>query len=191
MTQSSIKLSTYQLNGIIHTAVCNLPSWYNLFLRIREQSLYKVSDLSIKFYLKYFKVEEYSWEIDLEKLETFPAGSLAKEWANFYTNKSFSLTPKYEKHDIAHVILGYSTSIIEEVRMCAFRIGAGKITVPEIAYLLIGLAVFPEFAQLFYRDFKLGKSALNFFKWDFRHLLNEPLEDLRALIFSKSSKRFQ
>ncbi len=175
---------TCQAQGMNYT-ISEGTQMYQKSLEWREFICYRLTETFVPLYKKMFKPSDSKWRVQLDKLRSYPTGSLGNSWARFYEDQSFGISPNYEAHDICHVILGYKTSIVEETRMYSFLFGSGKRSIPTILTILIGCLILPEFIPQFYTDFKLGQKSLNFSKWDFRYLLRESVQDLRLMIFQK------
>ncbi len=122
----------------------------------------------------------------MEQLAAHPEESLGRKWFEFYEGQGFTISANYEEHDITHVILGYRTTIIEETRMYSFMFGAGKVSAPTLLTLIFGAVFLPEFMSVFYKDYQLGREAVDFSKWDFRHLLHERVDTLQEMILKKN-----
>ncbi len=177
------------LSGGFNYTIVNRSYWHQMSLKIRERVLYKMTEMLVPIYKRFFKPAQTKWQVSLEQLEQYPEGTLGKAWFNFYKDESFGISPNYEEHDICHVILGYRTSIVEETRMYSFLFGTGKISAPTLFTIIIGSIALPEFVSEFYADYKLGKQSLNFQKWDFRYLLNEEVSTLRKMIYEGTQKK--
>jgi len=186
-TNYSIKIC--QTGGLNYT-LAKGSKWYQKTLEFRERILYKMTELTVPIYKKYFKAVKTNWKITVQQLANYPEGSLGKAWYEFYQGQPFGISPNYERHDICHVLLGYRTSIVEETRMYSFLFGTGKLSAPTLFTIVIGCIGLPEFIPDFYRDYKLGRKAVDFSGWDFRYLLNEPIDTLRKMIFQKKGKGY-
>lgn len=160
--------------------------WYQESLEFRERILYRMTEMLVPIYKRLFKPKVSHWKISLDELAEYKEGTLGKAWFDFYRNESFGISPNYEEHDICHTLLGYKTSIVEETRMYCFLFGSGKISAPTLFTIVIGCIALPEFINEFYCDYKLGKKAVNFSKWDFTYLLREEVITLRQMIFKDS-----
>ncbi len=163
-------------------------SFYQKTVEWRELFCYKITKVLAPIYHKLCKPSVSKWSITNKQISQYPNGSLGKAWSDFYKRNNFSIYPNYEEHDLAHVILGFKTTTIEEARMIFFMFGAGKRSAPTLVTMLFGLFIFPELTKLFYKDYKQGKKAVDFTKWDFRYLLNEDLCTIRQMILKKHIK---
>ncbi|MFK7810824.1 MAG: hypothetical protein AB8F74_23655 [Saprospiraceae bacterium] len=158
---------------------------YQTSLEWRERFLYSLVQCTVPFYKWVGKPKQSKWNITIEDLGEYPRHSLGRAWYNFYQGKPFSISEHYEEHDIYHTLLGYKTTIVEETRMYCFLLGSGKISFPTLFTIIIGVVFLPEFILQFYKDYRLGKKALNISKWDFRYLLREKRSTLQRMIFRK------
>jgi len=159
---------------------------YQKTIAYREVFCYKLTKILAPIYHKLFKSYKSKWTISMTQLSKYPVGSLGRHWYQFYKKNNFSIYPNYEEHDIAHVLLGFKTTTIEEARMIYFMFGAGKHSYPTLVTMLFGFVIFPEFISTFYQDYKQGTQVVNFTKWDFRHLLKEPIQTLRGMIMKEN-----
>jgi|GEM_PF-3123834 len=173
-------------SGWINYSAIRPNTWYQKTIECREYICYAFTTWTVPLYKKYFKPKETKWKITMEQLAAYPENTLGRKWFEFYDGQGFTMSANYEEHDITHVILGYNTSIIEETRMYSFMFGAGKISAPTILTMLIGSIFLPEFIPDFLRDYRLGKEAVDFSKWDFRFLLAEKIETLQQMILKKN-----
>ena len=158
---------------------------YQKSITYREVVGYKLTALLGPIYHRLFKSSQSKWSVSMAQLSEYPEGTLGQSWYQFYMQNNFSIYPNYEEHDIAHVLLGFKTTTIEEARMIYFMFGAGKYSYPTLVTMIFGFIIFPEFISTFYQDYKQGTQVVNFTKWDFRHLLNEPIQTLRDMILKK------
>lgn len=58
-----------------------------------------------------------------ERLRTLPEGTVGKALADFMDHEGLAFVPGYFRHDLKHVLLGYSTHPSDEMRMQAFMTG--------------------------------------------------------------------
>jgi hypothetical protein len=177
-----IKIS---LRDSFHYTLASQWAIYQTSLEWRERFLFAQVRYTVPIYKFISKAKQSKWDITIDQLGEYPKKSLGRAWFNFYQGKDFSISEHYEEHDIYHALLGYKTTIVEETRMYCFLLGSGKTSPATLFTIIIGLLFLPEFSGQFYRDYKLGKQALNIAKWDFRYLLRENRSALRKMIFRK------
>lgn len=119
-------------------------------------------------------------------------GSLGRAMYYFLNKGHYELMPWAETHDACHVILGYGTSVKEEVCLQFCLFGSGKRSIYLLGTLVMGFALFPEYWNDCIRAHRRGRQLIHFSNWSFEHLLNEPLDLLRQMITKSSShKPFQ
>ncbi|NQX86801.1 MAG: hypothetical protein HRT67_13025 [Flavobacteriaceae bacterium] len=96
----------------------------NLFQKI-TRSIIKISFGTSVSIIEYFsKMDKYHQQVDkLRKLESV---TLGKEIAKCLDKYKLTLVPKYESHDLKHVLLDYKMTAEDEIRMQAFMIGNGN-----------------------------------------------------------------
>jgi hypothetical protein len=111
------------------------------------------------------------WKIGLEKLKTFPPKTLGGDLAHFLENEGLSLMPKFESHDIYHVLLKYKTTVVDEARMQFFLLGNRKYSLYIIGTNLIALIFYPEQIRSFINEFQKGRKAISIAKWNFEFLI--------------------
>lgn len=126
-----------------------------------------------------FKQKRQAWSWTTRQLKHFAPGSLGKEIFHFLSNNGFEMLAKFESHDALHVLLEYSTHIVDEVRMQFCLLGNGKRTPYLFAVVTIGWLAFPECWHLFIDAFKRGRKFAPIHRWEFEHLLKEPMHLLR------------
>ena len=83
----------------------------------------------------------YQKAANLKKLDE---GTLGREIANCLENHELNLVPYYESHDLKHVLLDYQMTPEGEIRLQAFMIGNGNLTLPSFAIFIYGALLLPE-----------------------------------------------
>ncbi len=127
-----------------------------------------------------FKRKKQPWSWTVQQLRQFPSDSFGKSIFEFINENKFEMLAKFESHDALHVLLGYGTHIIDEVRMQFCLLGNGKRSLYLFGVIIIGWMAFPECWHLFIHAFKRGKTFAPVHRWKFEHLLFEPMELLSA-----------
>ncbi len=131
-----------------------------------------------------------SWKLTKDALRLFPEGSLGKDLANFMDKNGFDILPYLETHDIYHVLLGYAPTIVEEARLYFFLLGNGKYSFEVINTVLVSLVLLPDYWGDLFRHYQRGKVCGNIAKWDFRYLMYEETESLKAIVFEGKEAKF-
>ena len=88
--------------------------------------------------------------------------------------------PKYESHDLKHVLLNYKMTVEDEIRMQAFMVGNGNYSIPSFAILIFGTMLLPELCPTFYSDFQKGKKAIGISEWTIEKYATRNLTELRT-----------
>jgi hypothetical protein len=126
-----------------------------------------------------FKRRQKAWYWTKQQLRDFQPGSMGKEIYYFLNSQGFEMLAKFEDHDALHVVLGYSSHVVDEVRMQFCLFGNGKRSLYLFGVICIGWLAFPECWHLFTEAFKRGRASAPVHRWKFEHLLREPLFVLR------------
>jgi hypothetical protein len=115
-----------------------------------------------------------------EKLETMrnlPVGTIGKDVANMLDAADLKIIPKFENHDLKHLILGYGMSPLDEIRMQAYLIGNGNRSFS--CYLFVGLGILmPRYWKTFYADFKRGKDSFSILDLEIDDCMQESTAEL-------------
>lgn len=157
-------------------------------LSLREKLLLGLVEKTKPWYGQFFQKSKTPWKVSLEKLKKFPKATLGNDLAQFLEKENLSLMPKFESHDVYHVLFKYKTTVIDEARMQFFLMGNRKYSFYVIGSNLLAPFFFPEEIRSFFQEFKKGRKALSIAKWDFEFLLNEPTKSLRKMIFQQTDK---
>jgi hypothetical protein len=150
----------------------------NILQKIARTVIKQSFDLSVSTIEFFSKMEPYNNQVlELKRLEN---GTLGKEIANCLDNNNLNLVPKYESHDLKHVLLKYPMTAEGEIRMQAFMVGNGNYSIPSFAILTFGAILLPELWLTFYGDFKKGRSSVRVSEWSIEKYAHRDLADLRA-----------
>jgi len=126
-----------------------------------------------------------AWNLNSDDLILFPPKSLGHTLGCFYKTNGFEPVPKAERHDVFHVLLGYSTDVIDEAAMQFFLLGNGKISPFTLGTVVICTIFFPFQWKVFRDAFIKGKQATCISEWDFKLLLTEETEKLKRQILKQ------
>lgn len=160
-------------NNIILTTKPSLKERFILFLFNCSKNSYRI----------FFKRNKKSWAVSIPKLLAMPDGTLGKDLALFLTQHGFELEPKFEKHDIYHILTDYPTTVIGEVSLSVFNVANGKRSLYTLGVAWIGVLIMIDEFEIFRQAYQRGKNARSYAKWKFEHLLNENTEELKKYIF--------
>eukprot|EP00353_Schmidingerella_taraikaensis_P012094 CAMPEP_0185590812 /NCGR_PEP_ID=MMETSP0434-20130131/62164_1 /TAXON_ID=626734 ORGANISM="Favella taraikaensis, Strain Fe Narragansett Bay" /NCGR_SAMPLE_ID=MMETSP0434 /ASSEMBLY_ACC=CAM_ASM_000379 /LENGTH=105 /DNA_ID=CAMNT_0028215309 /DNA_START=71 /DNA_END=385 /DNA_ORIENTATION=- len=95
----------------------------------------------------------------LEALRRYDQGTLGKAIADCLDDKGLKLVPGFESHDLKHVLLDYKMDPIGEIRLQAFMVGNGNISLPSLAILIYGVILLPSQWRILRTDYRKGKST--------------------------------
>lgn len=94
----------------------------------------------------------------LNQLRSLKDGTVGREIANLLDNLGYRLIPKFENHDLKHVILEYDMTMKDEIRMQAYLVGNGNYTLPCLIFLSFGL-FYPSIWLDLPREYSSGKAS--------------------------------
>jgi hypothetical protein len=131
--------------------------------------------------LPYFKLvrKNYRFPYNLESLQQCETGSVGRELYHFFYNNGLDMLPHYEKHDIKHVVLGYAPTETGEVCFQCFMLANGRITIPVLFSVTIGLLIMPESWPAFRKAWKRGRAIPSLNKLDWFALVPRQLSGVR------------
>lgn len=140
--------------------------------------------------LPYFKLvrKGYKFPYTIKELQHFKEGTVGRALYSFFFNHDLEMLPHYEKHDVKHVVLGYPPTEEGEVGLQCFMLANGRVTIPVIFSVLIGVTIMPERWSSFHKAWKRGRATPCLNKLDWFSLLPEPLSAVRQQIFSPINK---
>ncbi|UTW61472.1 hypothetical protein KFE98_15855 [bacterium SCSIO 12741] len=147
---------------------------------LRETLMINLVRYSKPLYGLFFKSKAEPWELSVLALLQYPQQSLGRELGLFLVANRLKLMDKFEDHDVYHVLLQYSTSVVDEARMQFFLLGNGKRSLFALGTGFIASCFFPERWGAFYEAYKRGQHSGVVFKSDFLLGLNQPINDLRS-----------
>jgi ubiquinone biosynthesis protein Coq4 len=130
-----------------------------------------------------FNRKRRAWDLKPDDFLKFRPGSLGHTLGTFYRREQFVPVAKAERHDVFHVLLGYSTDVLDETAMQFFLWGNGKPSFFTVGTCVIGALLFPNRIAFFLRHYRKGARSASIGNWDFRQLLTEDLDALKNRIF--------
>ncbi len=131
--------------------------------------------------LPYFKLvrRNYNFPYSLQQLRQFPTGTVGYELYLFFSDHDLDMLPHYEKHDIKHVVLGFPPSEAGEVCLQCFMLANGRITLPVVFSVIIGLLILPECWPACRKAWKQGWATPSLHQLDWFALVPQPLSEVR------------
>ena len=150
----------------------------------RDKLFIWLVDCSKPIYGKLFQRSNEVWPYDLANLKKLPKGTLGNDLACWLEKEGLELMPKFESHDVYHVLLKYKTTVVDEARMQFFLWGNGKRSLYIIGTIIMAILFIPEHISSFRKEYHFGKKCTKIFRWNFLFLLKEPTTLLRDQIFN-------
>ncbi|HZY81344.1 MAG TPA: hypothetical protein VFE50_17600 [Cyclobacteriaceae bacterium] len=138
--------------------------------------------LSVWIISQFHNMNIYRAKVD--KLRSLKPGTLGRDIAECLDKNKLRLVPGYESHDLKHVLLKYEMTPVDEIRMQAFMLGNGNITLPSIAIFLYGFILLPHKWSQFLKDFKLGLFSMPIRTWTIEEYAEASTEELRKQVVS-------
>ncbi len=106
-----------------------------------------------------------TYDKKLQTLRKYEQGTLGKAIADCLEEQNLRLVPKFESHDLKHVLLNYKMDPIGEIRLQAFLVGNGNISIPSIAILIFGAVLLPSQWKILLGDFRKGSNTVSISSW--------------------------
>lgn len=125
-----------------------------------------------------------AWGLSSDDLLSYPEQSLGNTLGRFYKTEKFEPIPKAERHDVFHVLLGYSTNVLDEAAMQFFLLGNGKPSFFTVGTCIITLVLYPLQLPFFREAYRKGRQSTSIRNWNFKELLHENTRDLKKRIFN-------
>ncbi|PHR30772.1 MAG: hypothetical protein COA38_09950 [Fluviicola sp.] len=154
----------------------------NKVMNVVQKSARKIIKLSFNlsvWTIDYFsKMEIYHKKVTV--LRELDDGTLGREIVRCLDDNNLTLVPKYESHDLKHVLLGYQMTPEDEIRMQAFMIGNGNYSLPSFAILGFGTLLLPELCGTFIKDFQKGRRSEKIADWTIEEYGHRDLVELQT-----------
>jgi hypothetical protein len=154
----------------------------NIFQQVARVIIRESFHLSVWTIEKFHDISIY--EQAAKQLQQLPEGTLGKDIANCLERDKLRLVPKYESHDLKHVLLDFEMTPVGEIRMQAFMLGNGNYSVPCFSIFFFGALLLPDLWIRFYKDFKKGRSAKPISTWTIENFSHCQTAALRDKVFN-------
>lgn len=148
------------------------------YTSLREKLLPLAVEKIKKIYMDILHPNRKPWNETTESLARYQSGSLGHELYWFLKRGNINLEPKYESHDVFHVIAGYGLGLINEARLFFFLFGNGKRSLSIIGSMIVALIFIPEQWSQFRKDYHRGKSYKAIKHLDFENMLDMDFQGL-------------
>jgi ubiquinone biosynthesis protein Coq4 len=149
------------------------------FKNFREKLIETFFDVSVKPY-QWLKQKDESWHVNRQSLMQMPDGTLGQDLGYFLQRNNFELLDKGESHDVYHVLLGYDTTVADEIKLQYFLLGNGRLSFIGYAIMAVGFHLLPEYFREYIKAFRQGRQCKNIIHWDMKNLLSKNTEILRG-----------
>src|SRR5688572_25413652 len=144
--------------------------------------------IKASFHLSVWTIEKFHdmkvYENKVNEFRNFGEGTLGKDVADCLDKHSLRLVPGYESHDLKHVLLNYKMTPVDEIRMQAFMLGNGNISIPSIAIFLYGFILLPHKWSQLCMDFKRGLFSESIKTWTMEQFANSQTKKLREQVIN-------
>lgn len=115
----------------------------------------------------------------LNYLRTLQLGTVGREVAEMLDNKKYRLIPKFENHDLKHIILGYEMTMKDEIRMQAYLIGNGNLTFPCLIFFSLGV-FYPSIWKHLLKEYQTGKTSKSIHFLTLDNCMELQLKDVKS-----------
>lgn len=166
----------------MHTAISAITPLTHKDDDWRGRLMRGMVDFHYRYYHRLTYRDKQPWAITTDQLQDLPKNSVGYHLGQFLYQHGFQLLPKFENHDLFHVLLNYQTTVVDEVRMQCCLAASGRNTFSTWITIIIGYLFYPESWSVFKAAYQRGKPLRNFSYWDFEALLTVPLKELQQRI---------
>lgn len=144
----------------------------------RCKFILKMLELAIPLHTR-FNSKRKAWNLESTDFLQFPEGTLGNALGMFYKKHNLEPIAKAERHDVFHLLLDYSTNVIDEAALQFFLLGNGKPSFMTTGTCIITSVLFPTHINYFIKAYKKGKRATPIAKWEFERLLYQNINQLK------------
>lgn len=114
----------------------------------------------------------------LTHLRTLEKGTVGREVAEMLDEKGYRLIPKFENHDLKHIVLDYQMTMHDEIIMQAYLVGNGNRSLPCLIFLSLGI-FYPTIWNKLSTAYQQGKqiNSIHFLTLDL--CMNQSLAEIK------------
>lgn len=159
----------------------------NILQKLARKIIKKSFNLSVWTIQQFYDMSVY--EEKMSQLRNLPEGTVGFDIVKCLDENELTLVPKYESHDMKHVLLGYEMTPVDEIRMQAFMLGNGNYSFPCFAILTFGILLLPDEWKTLYQDFKKGRASKKIKTWGIEAHATCNSEELRKRIAEEQSEQ--
>jgi hypothetical protein len=117
-------------------------------------------------------------DLKLAELRKLEKGSVGREVAEMLDIKGYRLIPKFENHDLKHIILDYEMTMQDEIKMQAYLVGNGNKTFPCLIFLSLGL-FYPKIWSELGKEYRQGKKTNSIHYLTLESCMDKPLSEMK------------
>lgn len=154
---------------------------YHLLVKVRSKTLVFLTHQLALPLLKIIRKPEV-FPYSREQLNEMPEGTLGRDLISMLEKNGFSLLVHYARHDIKHILLGYSTTDEGEVSLQMFMLGNGHVSFPVLVTIIYGGLTMPEYWPVFIKAYRRGKAAPPIDGWNWFAIVPQRTDELQKLI---------
>lgn len=151
---------------------------FKAYDKLRSNILLLGVDTVKKVYVQVLHPNRQPWAISMQSLSELPAESLGKRLHDFFHSNNLKIEPRYEKHDVFHVIAGYGVGVDNELAIVFFMLGNGKFSVFNLGAAPVALLLYPDKWAAFKRHYQRGKQYKCLDSYNFENLLSNNYQEL-------------
>lgn len=149
---------------------------------IRERLIHLLFDVSHRAYGELFKRHRSPWGITTADLLAMPEDRFGHAVGEYLQRQDFSLIPRFEAHDIMHVLTGLGNDARQEIGLQWMLCGNGKRRSYGVLSALIGTLMYPEELPWFIEQFRRGARLPTFHSLPTRELLDLHRDEVMGLL---------
>lgn len=139
------------------------------------ETLYRIIKVPYQYLFKQTK----AWDITIHDFLKLPQDSLGFHYGCFLLKYNFNIQASLEEHDVYHVITNTGITVKDEIDMQFYLLGNGKKSPFVFIVIGTGILFYPFEYQSFYKNFKRGREAHQFYDLDFFKMLSVPLSTIQ------------
>lgn len=159
-----------------------MKSLLTSYVQAREHYLPRLVEWMKKGYMTLIHPNRQPWGVTTESLSHYRHGTLGQVLHQFLRDGNIDLEPKYESHDVYHVITGYGLGLNNEARMFFFLFGNGKRSISILGSMLVALVFIPDMIPVFYQDMQRGREYFPLKKFDFSRMLTYDYQEVMTTV---------
>ena len=142
------------------------------------EKLYKTIKIP---YENLFKTKAKSWNLTIDDYMNHTENTLGYKLGSFLKKHNYSIQEKLEEHDVFHVLTNTGITVVNEIEMQFYLLGNGKRSPFVFIVIAAGIFFYPTNYKKFYKSYKKGKYAHQFYHLDFSKILHMPLTEIQYI----------